>query len=110
MLLADKTENEWILNQWVVAEATALKDGEDLTPQHSSEVWHFLKSNGFVLFNNQVIEQNGAWELKNDTLQISTEGLHNAKSFQIKKTSGNEMVILNEDLKIRLLKLESGEN
>lgn len=110
MLLTDKTENEWILNQWVVAEAVDLKDGEDITARHSSEVWYFLKSKGFVLFNHQIIEKNGSWELKNDTLQISTEGLHNAKSFWIKKSSGNEMVILNADLKIRLLKLKSEEN
>lgn len=110
MLLKDKTEHEWILNQWVVAEAVDLKDGEDVTSRHSSEVWYFLKSKGFVLFNNQIIEKNGSWELKNDTLQISTEGLHKAKNFHIEKTSRNEMVILNGDLKIRLLKLESEEN
>ena len=105
LLPTKEPEHGWILHQWVVAEAYDPVSGKDLTEKHASEVWQFLQDQGFVLFNNQIIEESGEWELKNGLIRIQPKG-EGIKIFTIEIRSRNELLLLSKDLKVRLLKLD----
>ena len=106
MLEEANPDGAWLLHQWVVVEAYELETGKDISQQHSSEVWHFLAGKGFVLFQDQVIQQAGEWEIKNEMILIGIEGSGEKMIFQIKKRGRNELLLVSKELKVRLLKLD----
>lgn len=99
-------DHQWLLHQWVVAEAKEVHTGKDVTAEHASEVWQFLMGNSFLLFNNQVLEQSGEWELLNGAIRIQSEGKDEKEVLKIEKKSRNELLLLSRDLRVRLLKLD----
>ena len=99
-------ENSWILDQWVVAEAYALDSQEDVTKNYSSEVWQFLNSNGFVQFRNSIISKTGEWAHKNGTITIKNDGEEEKTNYKLEKAGKNEIILVGNGLKFRLLKLE----
>ena len=99
-------ENSWIMDQWVVAEAYSMDSQEDVTDNYSSEVWQFLNSNGFVQFRNSIISKTGEWVHNKGTITIKNDGEEVKTNYKLEKAGKNEIILVGNGLKFRLLKLE----
>lgn len=100
------SENAWILDQWIIAEAIEQESQKDVTDLYSSEVWQFLNSNGFVQFRGKVIENTGEWVINKNVITIQRDGEDNKRVYLVEKAGRNELILNGKELKVRLLKLE----
>lgn len=99
-------EENWIAHGWVVAAAYHPETGQDITALHASEIWKFMPGNSFILFKDRNVENKGQWEMKNGNISIKNEGTQESKTFRFEKKGRNELLLISNELKIRLLKLD----
>lgn len=105
--LADKVSYDALHYQWVVAEAKDRRSDEDLTEQYQTVLYHFLKSGALVGYEDKVVRHTGTWKTVNDRFAIEIEGTSpRVASFEAKLIRSEELLLLNENLQLRMLRLQ----
>ncbi len=97
---------EKIMHHWVIAEAIDAESKDGLDGVYSGLSWQFLNKGGFVVFKDQVIDQTGNWQIKNNTLQIKYDSAEEVQQFTISHLGRNEMQLSSNNVQLKLLKLD----
>lgn len=105
--LADKVSYDALHYQWVVAEAKDRRSDEDLTEEYQTVLYHFLSSGALVGYDDKIIKHTGTWKTVDDRFAIEIEGTSaEVASFEAKLIRSEELLLLNEHLQLRLLRLQ----
>ena len=103
--LFNSTE-EILLHQWIITEAVDKELEKDLSREYDGLSWQFLQDGVFVVFKDQVIDETGKWQLKNNILLIKHDTAEVKQQFVIQQLDRTEMHLKAGDVQLRLLKLD----
>lgn len=104
--LAHKVSYDGLRYQWVVAEVKDIHTGQDLTTSYQSKVFQFLNNGGFIEFKEKMIYKTGSWNVVNNRLEIQyDDSAHDTDNYQAELVRPEELLLLNENLQLRLLRL-----